>query len=104
MHTPGPWIDYEDGKGEIGIYIREDDGSCGPQIATILWENLDADVCDQARDDAKLLAAAPDLLSACQFIAKYAAMRIEKGDPLPPQLTTAVSRAIAISKGKPISA
>ena len=43
----------------------------------------------------ELMAATPDMLAALEFVAKYAAMRAEKGDPLPSQLTDSVATAIA---------
>jgi hypothetical protein len=69
-HTPGPWMTHKDSDG-FGVYIVNDDGTCGPQVANVLWENLESEdgTCDQARGDAKLIAAAPDLLAACQWAA-----------------------------------
>ena len=72
-HTPGPWIFSEDHYG-LGIYMVEADGGCGPQVAQVLTENLETETCDQARDDARLIAAAPDLLAACKAILKEEGM------------------------------
>ena len=51
--TPGPW-DWDTGDGTI--YMA--DGDVSPRIATIDWDNTDA---DQGYADAELIAAAPDL-------------------------------------------
>lgn len=53
-----------------------------------------APLTNETQANARLIAAAPDLLAACEFVAKYAAMREGKGDPLPEQLTRAVQAAI----------
>jgi hypothetical protein len=49
-HTPGPWIDY-DGEVYAGKYLVAD-----------VWEHPSGD--DVARANARLIAAAPDMLDA----------------------------------------
>ena len=53
----------------------------------------------QARANATLIAAAPDLYAALEFVRKYAVMRASKGDALPAQLTSAVNAALAKAEG-----
>lgn len=70
-HTPGPWHVIENPNGTLGIGAKEPDGSdCRPaQIngtaveepwASVTWAN------------ARLIAAAPDLLEACKRLLAYA--------------------------------
>jgi len=95
-HTPGPWMPYEDAKS-IGIYMRDDDGSCGPQVALVLTENLETDTCDQARADADLIAAAPDLLAACIAVVETDGY---VGSAIMRKRIVAMKEAIAKAKGE----
>ena len=63
-HTPGPWnIEKEDGEF-IAIYSSKSSGSI-----------LLADVLDiygkESKANARLIAAAPDLLEACQYVVRW---------------------------------
>lgn len=56
-HTPGPW------KVADRFYIlMDDEAAC--EVAKVCEENLDDDMVHQADADARLIAAAPDLLAA----------------------------------------
>ena len=59
-HTPGPWI--FDGEGEQGFDVAIPDGGV---IATA-WYCPDGEGREQAEANAHLIAAATDLLEACQ--------------------------------------
>jgi hypothetical protein len=60
-HTPGPW---HVAKGGLGREIRADDG---PFIASVYDSTF---TYGERNANARLLAAAPDLLDACQaFVA-----------------------------------
>ncbi len=83
-HTPGPW-DFEAEPG-YGVYVGNDDGN----VAEVL--------CDQVRitdpiaiANARLIAAAPDLLEALEAL-------VERGTDSP--LHQAAERAIANAKGE----
>jgi len=59
QHTPGPWNKDEQGDANGNFTIRPDDGSTNGDthaevIATVYTE-----------EDARLIAAAPELLEAC---------------------------------------
>lgn len=62
-HTPGPWV-IDDGHsnktGKYGYFVRAHKGA--------IWDDGSADggVCSMA--DARLIAAAPDLLEALQEV------------------------------------
>lgn len=66
-HTPGPWRYWQD-AGSIGIYEMNRDGTCGSQIGLVLTENLDECDIEQGVADARLIAAAPELLEACRAL------------------------------------
>lgn len=69
--TPLPWKSNED-SCSIGIYMLDKDGSCGPQVAMVLTENLLSDNFDQARNDADFIVRAcnahDDLLNALEDV------------------------------------
>ena len=56
-HTPGPWRVHECEAGELQVMALDD---------TLVIEIPDADADDHVRSDARLIAAAPDLLEAAQ--------------------------------------
>lgn len=56
-HTPGPW------KVVDRFYVWTDD-DVGCEVAKVCDENLDDDMLGQADADARLIAAAPELLEA----------------------------------------
>jgi len=68
MRTPGEWV-YQDhrlkGTGfedwNVGLTIRDRRNICLAQVG-----HVDAAVIDDALDNARLMAAAPKLLAACQ--------------------------------------
>lgn len=77
-HTPGPWKTTGDRKHPISpnVVWLDDDGACG-----------DPECCGPAeawveikQEDARLIAAAPDLLDACR-LALSALRRLAPGEP-----------------------
>lgn len=66
-HTPGPWmVKTTDGRKNIGIesaeVVRMDDGATVASVHITAWKQDGRD----ARPNARLIAAAPDLLEALQ--------------------------------------
>ena len=62
LHTPGPW--------HMLVYVNEKDEQFPPHIVG-LWDNYDvADCCGRNEDvdlaNGRLIAAAPELLKACE--------------------------------------
>jgi hypothetical protein len=69
-HTPGPW--YTSGEAgdafDISTELPDENGECEHVIATV-WANRPS--LPDAADDARLIAAAPDLLH-CVLLFDYA--------------------------------
>lgn len=68
-HTSGPWTIETDGGGHVGmIEVR------GPAIRCVGFTVASGVSCSRSRKiqkDAKLIAAAPDLLDAAQLIVRH---------------------------------
>jgi hypothetical protein len=62
-HTPGPWEAVEFIEGHVAYFIREK--ASGQVVASV--GNFDGDGSDR-ESDAMLVAAAPDLLAACEAV------------------------------------
>ena len=78
-HTKGEWLVDKDGDVEL------------PGGSFFLGSNGDPDKFANAT----LMAAAPELLEALQFVSKYIAFRTLRGETFPSQLTNAVEKAIS---------
>ena len=66
-HTPGPWTTHADAPFEVVM----DDGDVNPLIATVNACSASVDR-PQALADARLIAAAPDLLAALEALTAWA--------------------------------
>lgn len=88
-HTPGPWRIGDAGHTVFG----PPNGSPSPRtVATVVPHN-------DRRDNARLIAAAPDLLEACKDCLERLQAYSERGLSFP--LTTAKARtAIAKAEGR----
>ena len=77
-HTPGPWSISDDGDGWITVMAG---GPFGKIVANINPESFCAGVADliemPAKDNACLIASAPDLLEALQQIVATCRVRID---------------------------
>jgi hypothetical protein len=71
-HTPGPW------KVADRFYILMDD-EVACEVAKVCDENLDDDMVHQADADARLIAAAPELLAALKVICDHL-LTLDSGD------------------------
>mgnify|MGYP001559818486 CR=1 FL=1 len=70
MHTPGPWMFDGDSPANQGFDIAMPDGGT---LATAYYDiDRDAYSVQQAEGNARLIAAAPDLLAACKVVAAAA--------------------------------
>lgn len=86
-HTPGPWRVAD----RFNVWTSD---SVGCEVARVEVESLDDDNLGQAEADARLIAAAPDLLAACEELLIYL------GDWDDPENETCVAARAAIAKAK----
>ena len=91
MHTPGPWrangvqIDGPDGMlAEVGFGMRKD---------------------EETLANARLIAAAPDLLTAAEWVERYASDMMRRGlAEIPDPAVRALVAAIAAARGSEVPA
>lgn len=95
-HTPGPWtyqpFHFKDAQG--AIFMERAKGACTISLtgaASMSQKTLDA--------HARLIAAAPDLLAACEFVMERALQHSDPDD-VDHAVYKRVSAAIAKAKGE----
>ena len=69
-HTPGPWVVKHDEKGLPFIGVKSDPWTYNGTIASV----------DTSEKDARLIAAAPELLEQCKLFEKLLTVMIMEGD------------------------
>lgn len=103
-HTPGPWA-YDAPWGRI--FYNDDEGSAA--FPSIAWIETDNTSTEQAAADAALIAAAPDLLHACQTALAFVLVCIREGQkdaavaagiPAPYGMETVLRATIAKAEGR----
>lgn len=71
-HTPGPWKWVRDQRKTDDVHYATLDGPNGLRICMTGFADFDSDdsdaICFNNPDDARLIAAAPDLLDACKAL------------------------------------
>jgi hypothetical protein len=92
-HTPLPWaITCNEMKSCVGLEIHSGKN-------TIVYQDVWHEFAEQAKADFAMIVRAvnshDELCEAVKFALKYAAMREEKGDAMPSQLTNALRAALA---------
>lgn len=95
-HTPGPWTI------KAGFIVAEASGWKGAFVAKPLHVDIDNKVSDtpRAEANARLIAAAPDMLAALELVAPIYA-HIDQRDTSPFGVTgRTVNAAIAKAKGE----
>ena len=96
-HTPGPWYPHKYTPAGIAWHVstRADDDDNKRDYSRVC-RTTDSQT---AEADARLIAAAPDLLAACETV--YAAFGLNDTLPLgfPPKLEIMLKAAIAKGKG-----
>ncbi len=70
-HTPGPWISFGEGNEWLGIEAGVDTSE---PFSIVVFGTPDDDngvqgrTVEEARENARLIAAAPELLKACKLV------------------------------------
>ena len=82
-HTPGPWcLDItRDGDGDVVRVVQEESTAHPYHIAEVYGHGGDAVTDTQRMRDARLIAAAPEMLEALETIEKWL-YHIERGSPM----------------------
>ena len=91
-HTPGPWM-----VADRFYILMDDDVAC--EVAKVCEENIDDDCLEQCDADARLIAAAPEMLGFLHQIAEECKRRLLKGEDSGDRLTLQLCKA-AISKAE----
>ena len=97
QHTPGPWKIGEITGGQDGGIWAEIDGQGHSGIAQVVWKMEDDERTPRCEANARLIAAAPDLLEALQQISDYART---DGDIIAQHLAGIARAAIAKTTGE----
>jgi hypothetical protein len=103
-HTPGPWMTFREPNDTISINYQLSDGTCGPHIATVVTESCDDELgADSpiAQADARLIAAAPELLEACRLAANLLHDSITLSDSTRRELRKKLLAAVALATSGP---
>ena len=88
-HTPGPWA-YENYRGTVHVFIDNEGGT--PSICKLVGNDKDA--------NARLIAAAPDLLEALEYYVEKVADLSRYGVMIETSLREKAEAAIAKAKGE----
>jgi len=71
-HTPGPWfVSVHDDNNETVVRCRENQGY-EPIICNCEYDNIDIVTVEELAANARLIAAAPNLLAACKDLVRRA--------------------------------
>lgn len=101
-HTPGPWVTFPADVGSVACPVGTRVLKYGhhPIADAFFGYQQGMPSYDEAKANARLIAAAPDLLEALTFARKFHAMKCEKGDSgFPAQLVETIDDAIAKATG-----
>ena len=102
QHTPGPWSASSDDKlnpeRAYGITVPWNDGD--ERGTVVIAEITHADSAERAKADARLIAAAPDLLAACRAALACPEMNWQEMDDVSRAAVNAARAAIAKAEGR----
>ena len=100
QHTPGPWLRTKSGNTFQIVAGADGNGDPNQLVATVhpAAITIDHEPCDETKANARLIASAPDLLSALEGMLEHADMgEINDEDTL--EAVNAARAAIAKAKG-----
>jgi hypothetical protein len=90
-HTPGPW--------RVGGHPRDNSGTAWHEILTDADEFGPSYVCQAMEQDARLIAAAPDLLAALRMAVARIEVANAEGNPILSAWLADARAAIARAEG-----
>lgn len=93
-HTPGPWGVGAEGAGYPVNAAQPKWHGGGKAICACRPANRTSEAYAEARANARLIAAAPDLLAVAQMVLDTAS------DTTPPELLAAATAAVAKAEGR----
>lgn len=79
-HTPGPWS--LDRDGDIRSSHTAENGYASEYVATMLFNNYRDERIEERLPNARLIAAAPDLLAACEAVLSAIDIYPERQHPM----------------------
>jgi hypothetical protein len=98
MHTPGPWHwDSDPVKGDPTGRVRYRVTTIGKTITQVYYSSFEGGLTN-AEDDARLIAAAPELLKELAHLVRLLETPINDGRVSVPGLATLNAAKAAISK------
>jgi hypothetical protein len=97
-HTPGPWK----AKKWVGTDPYDDPDRPFVMIGNVHWSpnKVDVPAAIEQIANARLIAAAPELLESVEGLADFIALIGSEGDPRQAELITNARAAIAKAKGE----
>lgn len=96
-HTPGPW-EFRAGYGRELVVYQKGKGASGYPVATLTKGSFELRE-DEATADARLIAAAPDMLEALKLVAEFGCECHDEAERNPCMVCIA-NEAIAKAEGK----
>lgn len=98
-HTPGPWYHHEAEQfGDTRFYIAQQEGAPYTpnysDVASLIAETVSGELVSVQRANAQLIAAAPDLLEACQLMLTAMKLANWEGDFAALKGIAAIAKAI----------
>ena len=99
-HTPGPWaFSRSDNFGDARFYVAQQDGAPYTpnysDVATLIAETVSGERVSIQEANARLIAAAPDLLTALTTVVEHWTAQFERNGHLAPEWCKQARAAIA---------
>lgn len=97
-HLPGPWRVSEMNNGFI--FVKHDSNAHGPLVVTVAWVVVREGCYVEGEANARLIAAAPDLLAACRAMVECCGSS-ENWNGETRHALSVIEAAIAKAEGRP---
>lgn len=99
-HTPGPWYVFGNGHCVGGPFSSDDPDESGRKTAGIAMCGMRLRSPDESEANARLIAAAPDLLTTLEHIAGVSKRHTDGSARFDAELLKDIRKAIAKAKGE----